>query len=462
MLIRADYAALVDAKNTVVRKALIAIDEAGVVVGVHQSGDVDIPPYRARTVVELGADSLLIPGLINAHTHSAMTLMRGFGDDMKLMDWLVERIWPAETLCVSPEYVADGTKLAVDEMLRSGTTTFSDMYFFPADVERVAHEMGMRSVVGQVVIGFPTPFASGSDECLSRAEEALEKKAASVTDPAALVAAQDLVTYSVAPHAPYSVSEAHMSACIDLARRYKVPFTTHLHECFEEIRASVELDRTSGFCHQCAHKCRPLANLARIDLLDSSCVFAHMTQLEADEIELIARKGCHVVHCPSSNMKLASGFCQVAKLLAAGVNVALGTDGAASNNSLDMLAEMKLAALLGKGVAGDPTAVSAHTALRMATINGARALGLDAIVGSIEVGKRADFVALDLSKYGCSPVYDPVSTLVYSAHRDCVTHVWVNGKLLIERGQPTYGPLGVDVNRWRDRVAAVKKELDTV
>ena len=462
-LIRARYLATANAKDEVIHKAIVAISDAGEIVGIHSEAEAaPIPPYQARVVHHLGPESLLIPGFVNAHTHAPMTLMRGFGDDMRLTDWLVTRIWPAEAQCVSPAYVSDGARVAVHEMLLSGTTCFSDMYFFPKDVARVVEEAGLRAVLGEIVIHFPTPYTTGPQDCLSKAEAALKAHATDVADRSARRMAPPLVTPAVTPHAPYSVSEEHLVASVALARKYGVPLHTHLHECAEEIRASVELDRKSGFCHMCEHRVRPISNLERLGLLDGKTVLAHMTQLTKEEMELVSRRGSSVVHCPSSNLKLASGMCRVAALMAEGVNVCLGTDGAASNNSLDMLAEMKLAALLAKGVASDPTVVSATTALRMATINGAKALGLGDMTGSVEVGKRADLVAFELTATGCGPVFDPVSSLVYAAaSRDAVSKVWVDGKLLVERGVVLRTPAGhgVDLDAWRERLRKVTAEL---
>lgn len=372
------------------------------------------------------------------------------------------KIWPAEAKCVSRPYVRDGTRLAVEEMISSGTTTMQDLYFFPDEIEAVCKELGMRAVVGQVVIEFPSPMAKDGDDYMRLIRERLAAYSKENN------IGQRLVTYAITPHAPYSVSEEHILEAKSLASQYGCVFHTHLHETEEEISASVNLDKKNGFCHRCEFAGRPLSNLHRIGILDSSCSFAHMTQLEPQEIQLLAEKQCHVVHCPSSNMKLASGFCPVASLLQNGVNVALGTDGAASNNSLDMVAEVKMAALLGKGVAKSATAVSAKEALRMATINGAKALGLGSICGSIEVGKRADLVAVDLSnRNSCRPVYDPIATFVYSAGRDCVRSVWIDGKAkLINNVRVNCPAEGSEAElrgcaeRWQERMEDVVKELN--
>jgi 5-methylthioadenosine/S-adenosylhomocysteine deaminase len=375
---------------------------------------------------------------------------------------LVTKIWPAEAKFVSRPYVRDWTRLAIEEMIASGTTAMQDLYFFPEEIEAVCNELGMRAVIGQCVIEFPTPMAKDGDDYMRLMRERLAAYSKENRN------GERLVTIAITPHAPYSVSEEHILEAKALAAEYGCVFHTHLHETEEEISASVNLDKKNGFCHRCDIACRPLSNLHRIGILDSTCSFAHMTQLEPEEIQLLAEKQCHVVHCPSSNMKLASGFCPVAALLEKGVNVALGTDGAASNNSLDMVAEVKLAALLGKGVAKSATAVNAKEALRMATINGAKALGLGNTCGSIEVGKRADLVAVDLSnRNSCRPVYDPVATFVYSAGRECVRSVWIDGNAKLINNVRVNAPIETSevelrrcAERWQARMEEVVKELN--
>lgn len=491
-LIFAKYVATVNDDNVVLHDGMIAINDVGEIIGVHSlSGNMHVtdtsassststsktspltppPPYRARNIHRF-PDGMIIPGLINAHTHAAMALMRGFGDDLHLTDWLVTKIWPAEARCVSKNYVRDGTIMAIEEMIAGGTTTFHDLYFFPNEIQLVAETLGIRAVVGQVIIEFPSAMAKDGDDYLRQMQENLQKqKERQEEQTARSTLAPTLVTLSVTPHAPYSVSEQHMIECKALALTYGVPFHTHLHECEEEINASVALDKKNGFCHRCDFPGRPLEQLHRLGLLDETCSFAHMTQLTEEEIILLSEKKCSVVHCPSSNMKLASGFCPVARLQYHGVNVALGTDGAASNNSLDMIAEMKLAALLGKGVAKSAMAVSAKTALRMATINGAKALGLDKVCGSIEVGKRADVVVLDFcNQNSCRPVFDPISTLVYASNRACVRNVWIDGKLKLDGGVRVVSDAGdiktdeaslrSTAERWQIVMQAIVKELD--
>ncbi|MEW5824008.1 MAG: TRZ/ATZ family hydrolase [Pseudomonadota bacterium] len=352
----------------------------------------------------------LIPGLVNAHTHAAMNLLRGIADDLPLHTWLAEHIWPAEGRWLSAEFVRDGTRLAVAEMLRGGITCFSDMYFFPEIAAEVALEAGIRAVLGLVVIDFPTPWADGQDQAL---EKGLSLHAALHNHP--------LIGFTLAPHAPYSVSDAPLMRIRVLADQLGLPIHMHIHETAQEVAEA--LANTGE---------RPLARLDRLGLISPELIAVHMTQLEAAEIDRLAETGVSVTHCPESNLKLASGFCPVAHLRKAGINVALGTDGAASNNDLDLFGEMRTAALLAKGVAGDATAIPAAEALRMATLGGALALGMGERIGSLEVGKQADLVAVDLGLLEThQPVYHPVSHLVYAASRHQISDVWVAGKRLL-------------------------------
>ena len=389
--------------------------------------------FRAAHEVELSSH-VLIPGFVNAHGHAAMTLFRGLADDLPLMTWLVEHIWPAEQRWVSEEFVAGGTALALAEMLRSGTTCFNDMYFFPQITGRTAAAAGMRAVVGLIVLDFPSAWAADADGYFARAVEVYDE-----------LKGHPLVRTAFAPHAPYSVSDAPLARVRKLADELELPVHIHLHETRDEVVQGVG-----------RHGMRPIARLDRLGLVSPSLVAVHMTQLEDEEIALFAAKGAHVVHCPESNLKLASGFCPVQRLLDAGVNVALGTDGAASNNDLDMLGELRSAALLAKGVAGDPSAVPAATALRMATLNGARALGLADEVGSLLPGKEADLVAVDLSFPETQPVHNPISQLVYAAGRRQVSHVWIAGRPVLLEGRLTTIDLDKareDAEAWRARIA---------
>jgi 5-methylthioadenosine/S-adenosylhomocysteine deaminase len=348
----------------------------------------------------------LIPGLVNAHTHAAMTLMRGVGDDMPLKAWLEDHIWPLEARFVSPEYVFDGTLLGAAEMLRGGVTCCNDMYFYPDSAARAYETAGLRAMLGVAVLDFPTPYAADADAYLQRG---LAARDAFKNAP--------LLTFSLAPHAPYTVGDASWEKIVMYARQLDLPIQTHLAETRHEVDA--------------ARAATGMTPLARLDLLGATgpaFIAIHAVHLEPGDLAILAAQHCHVVHCPGSNMKLGSGIARVADLLSRGINVALGTDAAASNNRLDMFGEMRLASLLAKVASGDPSAVPAATALRMATLNGAAALGLDMQTGSLEPGKHADIVAVDLSGIGTSPMYDPVSHLTHSAGRECVTDVWVGGE----------------------------------
>lgn len=409
-------------------------------LAIHQGRIVEILPsdnaagrYRADEVVRLDRHAL-VPGFVNAHTHAAMSLFRGLADDLPLMEWLNKHIWPAEAKWVSPEFVRDGTELAIAEMLQSGTTCFSDMYFFPEETARACHSAGMRAVVGLILIDFPTVYAQTPDEYLHKGLKLHDQLRTS-----------KLVRTAFAPHAPYTVSDDPLAKLRTFNNELNLPVHTHVHETAHEVEAALQ-----------ATGKRPLARLAALDLLGPNLVAVHMTQLTAADIDMVARVGASVVHCPESNLKLASGFCPVHALLTAGVNVGLGTDGAASNNDLDMLAEMRTAALLAKAVANDATAVPAPTALRMATLNGARALGLEEHIGSLVPGKAADMIAVDLSAPATQPLYDPVSQLVYAAGREQVTDVWVAGqRLLRERVLTTldHADVAAKAERWRAKIA---------
>ncbi len=379
-----------------------------------------LPSSQARskysaTVEQEFPDHALIPGLINAHTHASMSLLRGLADDLPLMTWLNEHIWPAEQKWINEEFIADGTRLAVAEMLRGGITCFNDMYFFPDVTARVAADAGMRAVVGLIMIDFPSAWAGDHDEYLHKGIEVHDH-----------YRNHALIHTAFAPHAPYSVSDAPLGRIRTLADELNIPIHMHVHETRDEIRQSLE-----------QHGKRPMARLEELGLLSPSLLAVHMAQLEEEDLETFIHSGAHVVHCPESNLKLASGFCPVDKLLRAGVNVALGTDGAASNNDLDMFSEMRTAALLAKGVAKNASALPASTALRMATINGATALGIAEETGSLEAGKSADVIAVDLGGVETQPLYHPVSQLVYATGRSKVSDVWIAGKQVLKARELT-------------------------
>jgi len=351
----------------------------------------------------------VIPGLINAHTHAAMSLFKGLADDLALMDWLNNHIWPAETKWVDAQFVEDGTRLAIAEMLRGGTTCFNDMYFFPDRTAEVAIETGMRASIGLIVIDFPTAWAKDTQEYFDKGEQVHDK-----------FRHNPLIRTAFAPHAPYTVSDMPLQKIAVLAEELDVPIHMHIHENAFEVSQSLE-----------QHGMTPLERLAQMGLLSQRMLAVHMTQLDAQAIELVSRYNVNVIHCPESNLKLASGFAPIHALQQAGVNVALGTDGSASNNDLDMLGEMRTAALIGKGISGNSQALSAMTVLKMATINAARALDQEKSIGSLEKGKQADITAIDLDAIETQPVYDPVSHIVYAASRSQVSDVWVAGKQLL-------------------------------
>ncbi|OGA53968.1 MAG: N-ethylammeline chlorohydrolase [Betaproteobacteria bacterium RIFCSPLOWO2_12_FULL_62_58] len=399
----------VEPRRTVLEHHSVAIKD-GTIVDLMPSAAVS-ERYLPQRRIAL-AEHALIPGLVNLHTHAAMTLMRGLADDQALMDWLQRHIWPVETRLASPEFVHDGTLLACAEMLRGGVTCFNDMYFFPEAAAQAVLGAGMRAALGMIVIEFRSPYANDAADYLSKG---LAMRDSYRDEPR--------LSFCIAPHAPFTVSDATFERVATYAGELDVPVHIHLHETADEIRDSLA-----------AHNLRPIRRLQELGLLGPGLIAVHAVHLEADEIVLLAEHGCHVAHCPSSNLKLASGIAPVAQLHRHGVNVGLGTDGAASNNRLDIFTEMRLAALLAKGSSGDPTVLPAHAALEMATLNAARALGLDQRIGSLSKGKRADIVAVNLAAPELAPCYDPLSHLAYAAGREHVSHVWVDGELLVDNG----------------------------
>jgi len=378
-------------------------------------------------------DHVLIPGLVNLHTHAAMTLMRGMADDLALMDWLQNHIWPTEAQLVSDEFVYDGTLLACAEMLRGGITCFNDMYFFPEAAARAALRAGMRATLGIIAIEFRSAYASDAHDYLAKGMALRD----TLRDEA-------LLSFCLAPHAPFTVADATFAQIATYAGELELPVHIHIHETAQEISDSLA-----------QHGVRPLARLEKAGLLGPGLIAVHSVHLDDHEIALFARHGCSVAHCPSSNLKLASGIAPVAKLLKAGVNVGLGTDGAASNNRLDLFAEMRLAALLAKGSSGDATVMPAHKALECATLGGARALGLQDRIGSIVPGKLADLTAVNLAATALSPCYDPVSHLIYAAGREHVSDVWVGGeRRLIDGTLPNLDEAAMrsKARQWQKRI----------
>lgn len=379
----------------------------------------------------------LLPGLINAHTHAAMTLLRGLADDLPLMTWLRQHIWPAESRWVDAEFVHDGSQAALAEMLRGGITCFNDMYFFPEVTAAAALACGMRACIGLIVVDFPSAWASDANEYL---DKGLALHAAWRQEPR--------LHPVFAPHSPYALSAAPLARLRTLAEQLDLRIHIHLHETVGEIEQFVQ-----------QHGCRPLAWLEELGLLSPRLLAVHMTQLSDAEIARCAAAGVKVVHCPESNLKLASGFCPVARLDAAGVTVALGTDGAASNNDLDLFGELRSAALLGKAVAGDASVLPAARILRMATLHGARALGLEHEIGSLQPGKAADLVAVDLGTLEAEPVYHPLSQLVYATGRHQVTDVWVAGRQLLRERTLTTLDLADITRRVHDWGRRIRESL---
>ncbi|MDH3858933.1 MAG: TRZ/ATZ family hydrolase [Gammaproteobacteria bacterium] len=385
-----DYAVVIEDNRI---QELVSVDEI-----------TELPCYPEAELVKL-PDCALLPGLVNSHTHASMSLFRGMADDLPLMEWLHEHIWPAEARWVNPEFAVDGYKLAAAEMIRSGTTCLSDMFYFPDEIARCAQQIGMRSVIGLIVLDFPSPWAKNADEYLH--------KALAVHDE---IRELPLVSSALAPHAPYTVSDEPLRQIAMYSNELDVPVHMHVHETAAEV---AEAQQKNGQ--------RPLERLDQLNLLNSNLVAVHMTELNEFEIERIAEAGVNVAHCPESNLKLGSGICPVAALLDKGINVCLGTDGAASNNDLDLLGEMRTAAMLAKGSSGNASACNARQAIEMATVNGARALGMADRIGSIEVGKYADLIAINLAEFNTQPLYEPVVQIVYAASSRQVSHVWIDG-----------------------------------
>ncbi len=430
-LIHAAYIIPVEPEGLVLERHAVAIDQ-GRVVALLPSAEAR-HTYEARHVVER-PEHALIPGLINAHTHAAMNLMRGLADDLPLMTWLGEHIWPAEGRFVSPEFVRDGSRLAIAEMLRGGTTCFADMYFFADETARAAREAGIRAVVGLILIDFPTAWANSADEYLSKGLALQES-----------LRGDPLISTAFSPHAPYTCSDAPLAKMAMYAEELDLPIHMHIHETADEVTQGVE--KTGQ---------RPLARLDALGLLGPRLAAVHMTQLTDAEITRVAEAGVHVLHCPESNLKLASGFCPTARLAAAGVNLALGTDGTASNNDLDLFGEMRTAALLAKGVAGDASVLPAAQVLRMATLDGARAFGLEQLTGSLLPGKAADIACVHLGALETQPLYHPISQLVYCTGRHQVSDVWVAGRHLLNQRRLTTldeTELVAKAREWQGRIA---------
>ncbi len=377
----------------------------------------------------------LIPGFINTHNHAAMTLFRGMADDLPLMTWLNDHIWPAEGQWVSEAFVKDGTELAIAEMLLSGTTTFSDMYFFPEAAAEAVNTSGIKAQLCTPIMEFPTAWGSGPEEYLTKTRKLI----AEFKD-------HPRIQIAAGPHAPYTVSDQTFTECLKLQQETGCAIQVHLHETQFEVDESIK-----------QHSMRPIERLNKLGILNQNTQCVHMTALNDEDLSTIQNSQSHLIHCPESNLKLASGFAPIGKAQSLNINVCLGTDGAASNNDLDMLGETRTAALTAKAVKQDATTLNALDALKAATINGAKALNISEKTGSITKGKLADIIAFDLSHLHCQPVYDPISQIVYTGRSDQITHVWSEGSLLVENRQL----ISLDTqkiiekaNAWADKIKA--------
>lgn len=410
LIINASWVVPIVPTNTVLTDHAIAIKDQRIIA--LDAQDKIAAQVKADQTLNLDQHAL-IPGLVNAHGHSPMALFRGIADDIALKQWLEDRIWPLEGQYVSAEFVREGTLLAMAEMISGGTTCFADMYFFPEEVAKAATESEMRVQLASPVLDFPTQWASNADEYISKAAQLHDDYRNS-----------ENVYTAFGPHAPYTVSDEPLIRIAALAEELDVPIHIHMHETAQEVADAIESDGR-----------RPLQRMSDLGLVSPRLVCVHATQLIDEEMNMLAAQGAHVIHCPSSNLKLASGLCEVEKLRTTGVNVGLGTDGAASNNDLDMFGELQLAAMVAKAVAENPEALPAAAALEMATINSAKAMGLDADIGSLEVGKLADISTVNLDSLSTLPVNNVISHLAYAVQAHHVSHVWCGGKPLLVNGQ---------------------------
>lgn len=388
--------------------------------------------YCSKETIRLPHHALM-PGLVNCHTHSPMTLFRGLADDLPLMDWLNNHIWPAEAKWLNEEFIQDGTRIALAEMIKSGTTCFNEHFFFPEVIAQEVIKSGMRACIGPTIINFPTKWSKDENDAFDKFLTIFNNHEKN-----------ERLTWNLAPHAPYTTTDSILQKIAQFSQEHAVFIHMHLHESQQEIKGSLE-----------EYGKRPLQRLYELELLSPYFQAIHMTQVDENDLELLVKTRANVIHCPESNLKLASGNCEVNRLLKAGINVALGTDGAASNNDVDMLGEMQTAALIGKAIAMDATAISAIEALSMATLNGAKALGLDKKIGSLELGKQADVIAIDLKHINTSPIYHPISQIVYSAKPHQVTDVFVAGNPLMRNRQlVTLDEDGIllNANKWQARI----------
>ena len=396
-------------EGVVLTKHVIAIADGKIAAIVPES---EASQFEAKEVVELPGE-IVMPGFVNLHLHAAMNLLRGVGPDLSLMDWLQKKVWPLEGRLMSPEFVYEGSRLAGEEMVQSGVTCTNDHYFFPVDAAAGLRESGMKCAVSAFLIGFPSAWAKTDDEYLKKAGEVIEHFRG---DP--------MVHVTVSPHAPYTVSDDAMKKLAALSERNNLPIHIHVQETESEVSNSLK-----------QYGMRPIERLKKLGIVNERLISVHSVHLSDSDIDTLAKAGSSVCHCPSSNLKLASGFAPVAKIMDAGINLGIGTDGVASNDKLDMLGETRLAALLAKAVAKDPTAAPVHKMLYAATMGGAKALGWDREIGSLEAGKSADLFSCLLEEITSIPVLEPAAQLLYSAGRESITHVWINGQLVVKKQQ---------------------------
>ncbi len=414
----------------VIEKGAVAVS-GGLIAAVGPEDEI-AAAYRSDKTIG-GRHTVAFPGLVNAHTHSPMVYFRGLKDDLPLRVWLEDHIWPAENRWLGHEFVADATELACLEMLKAGITAFSDMYFYGEAIALSVKKAGMRAVIGAGILDFPSPAAATVDDYLANAERFIGNWRG-----------DGRIIPAVAPHAPYTCSPETMKRAKGLSERYRLPLHLHLAETEWEVQEVLS-----------RYGMRPVELLNHHRILDNTVIAAHCVWATDDEIGMLARSGTNVVHCIESNLKLASGIAPVVKMLASGVNVAFGTDGAASNNDLDIMSEMATAAKVHKAVSGDPTVLNAAQAMRMATRSGAGALGIGEKTGSIEAGKSADIVIAGLNRPHLMPLYDIYSHLVYSMKSSDVSDVMVEGRLLIEEGRPVALDEGAIVEKaryWGNRI----------
>lgn len=433
LLIHASWVLPIAPDNTILTDHAVAIHD-GIIVDLLPSIEAGAH-YSSSQTFEL-KEQVLMPGLVNAHGHSAMSLLRGYADDHPLMEWLEQYIWPAENQWVDAEFVTTGTEIAIAEMLKTGTTCFSDMYFFPGQVASSAHQLGVRAQICSPLFDFPSPWGQGPDDYLHKGLQLIDDYKHS-----------QFIDIALGPHAPYTTSDSLLSKVASYAHELDVAIQMHVHETATEIEQSRQ-----------THQKRPLQRLADLGLLGPRFQAVHMTQVNTDDIALLQQHACHVIHCPRSNLKLASGFCPAWDLQQAGINIALGTDGAASNNSLDMFAELNMAALLAKGVSKDSRAFNALQTLAMASLQGAKALGLEEHIGSLEIGKAADLISLKLDQLPQQPLYQPDAQLVYTQAGQAVCNVWINGQQQLQNGQLqrlSEPELKDKARYWQKKIAAI-------